>query len=128
MFSLRLDHGVTGAVFLLPPRGMATLHAGDVDAASLWRPLLRRYPTLERVFADARPLMPIKHQPAIQHRLAPAAGERWVLMPHAFAFGDPLFSTGIAWGLRPVGRLPPPVESAVSGHALPAAGVALVVN
>ncbi len=121
MYSLRFDHGVTSAGFLLTPRGMATLHAGDADAASLWRTLLRRYPTLERVFADARPLMPIKHQPAIQHRLARAAGERWVLMPHAFAFVDPLFSTGIAWGLRAVERLALAFESAVGGHRVPSA-------
>src|SRR5258706_7723039 len=115
MYSLRFDHGVTSAGFLLTPRGMATLHAGDADAASLWRTLLRRYPTLERVFADARPLMPIKHQPAIQHRLARAAGERWVLMPHAFAFVDPLFSTSIPWGLRAGERLSLAFQSAPCG-------------
>src|SRR5260221_11088352 len=115
MFSLRLDHGVTGAVFLLPPRGMATLHAGDVDAASLWRTLLRRYPTLERVFADARPLMPIKHQPAIQHRLARAAGEPWGLMPHPFACVDPPFSPRIPRGLRAVERPSLPFEPRPGG-------------
>src|SRR5260221_13458006 len=122
MYSLRSAQGVTSAGFLLTPRGMATLHAGDAEAASLWRPLLRRYPTLERVFADARPLMPIKHQPAIQHRLARAAGERWVLMPHAFAFVDPLFSTGIAWGLRAVERLAARFESALCGHPVASPG------
>ncbi len=121
MYSLRFDHGVTSAGFLLTPRGMATLNAGDADASSLWRTLLRRYPTLERVFAEARPLMPIKRQPAIQHRLTRAAGERWVLMPHAFAFVDPLFSTGIAWGLRAVERLALAFEAAVAGQRVPSA-------
>ena len=41
----------------------------------------------------------------MQHRLTRAAGARWALMPHAYAFVDPLFSTGIAWGLRAVERL-----------------------
>ena len=48
-------------------------------------------------FADARPLMPMKFRSCIQHRLTRAAEDRWALMPHAYAFVDPLFSTGIAW-------------------------------
>jgi FADH2 O2-dependent halogenase len=49
--------------------------------------------------------MPIAFRPSIQHRLERAAGHRWLLLPHAFAFVDPLFSTGIAWSLRAVERL-----------------------
>jgi FADH2 O2-dependent halogenase len=63
--------------------------------------------------------MPIKLQPAIQHRVTRAAGERWVLMPHAYAFVDPLFSTGIAWGLRAVERLGLAFESAAGGTRVP---------
>ncbi|MDQ6871518.1 MAG: FAD-dependent monooxygenase, partial [Gemmatimonadota bacterium] len=101
MYSLRFDDGVTSAGFLLTPRGTSSLKAGhDTDAASLWRELLRRYPTLDDAFADATPLMPVAFRSRIQHRLRCAAGERWALMPHAFAFVDPLFSTGIAWSLR----------------------------
>ena len=71
----------------------------------LWRTLLARYPTIGARFADATPLMPIAFRPRIQHRLTRAAGERWAMLPHAYAFVDPLFSTGIAWGLRAVERL-----------------------
>jgi len=49
--------------------------------------------------------MPLVYRPRIQHRLARAAGERWAMLPHAFAFVDPLFSTGIAWSLRALERL-----------------------
>jgi FADH2 O2-dependent halogenase len=49
--------------------------------------------------------MPIAYRDVIQHRLTRAAGERWAMLPHAFAFVDPLFSTGIAWSLRAVERL-----------------------
>ncbi len=117
MYSLRFDDGVTSAGFLLTPRGMASL--GAVDAASLWRKLLARYPTLAAAFADATPLMPIAFSPAIQHRLTRAAGERWALMPHAYAFVDPLFSTGIAWGLRAVERLALAFESVSHGRRIP---------
>jgi FADH2 O2-dependent halogenase len=119
MYSLRFDHGVTSAGFLLTPRAMSALNASEMDAASLWRTLLGRYPTIARTFAEATPLMPIAFQPVIQHRLARAAGERWALMPHAFAFVDPLFSTGIAWGLRAVERLALAFESAAAGSRVP---------
>jgi FADH2 O2-dependent halogenase len=117
MYSLRFDDGVTSAGFLLTPRAAATLNTAD--AVSLWRGLLLRYPTLASAFADATPLMPIAFRPVIQHRLARAAGERWALMPHAYAFVDPLFSTGIAWSLRAVERLALAFESAASTRRVP---------
>jgi FADH2 O2-dependent halogenase len=120
MYSLRFDDGVTSAGFQLTPRGMASLGLDGGDAPALWNALLRRYPTIERAFADATPLMPIAFRPLIQHRLTRAAGERWAMMPHAYAFVDPLFSTGIAWGLRAVERLALAFEDAKSGTRVPA--------
>ena len=55
----------------------------------------------------------------IQHRLTRAVGERWALMPHAYAFVDPLFSTGIAWSLRAVERLALAFEAAANGRRVP---------
>lgn len=121
MYSLRFDHGVTSAGFLLTPRGLASLTANaPVDASSLWRTVLGRYPTLESAFANATPLMPVAFRPMVQHRLTRAAGDRWVLMPHTYAFVDPLFSTGIAWSLRAVERLALAFESAASSRRAPA--------
>jgi len=120
MYSLRFDHGVTSAGFLLSPRGLASLNFLETsDAEAAWRALLRRYPTLANVFAESTPLMPIAFRPLIQHRLTRAAGERWALMPHAYAFVDPLFSTGIAWSLRAVERLGLAFESATYGRRVP---------
>jgi FADH2 O2-dependent halogenase len=130
MYSLRFDDSVTSAGFLLTPRGIASLKSwgtgiaalnssGAADAVSVWRELLQRYPTLAAAFARATPLMPISFLPAIQHRLTRAAGERWALMPHAYAFVDPLFSTGIAWGLRGVERLALAFESAARNRRVP---------
>jgi tetracycline 7-halogenase / FADH2 O2-dependent halogenase len=119
MYSLRFDDGVTSAGFLLHPRGAASLGTSSDDPRELWRALLERYPTIGRAFGDAEPLMPIAYLPRIQHRLTCAVGARWALMPHAYAFVDPLFSTGIAWGLRAVERLGLAFESAVHRGRVP---------
>ena len=106
MYSLRFDDGITSAGFLLTPRGLSSLALPDhADAATVWQTLVARYPTLATIFAESSPVMPIAFRPLIQHRLTRATGERWLLMPHAYAFVDPLFSTGIAWSLRAVERL-----------------------
>ena len=41
------------------------------------------------------------------------------MLPHAYAFVDPLFSTGIAWGLRAVERLGLMFEEAASSGRVP---------
>ncbi len=122
MYSLGFDHGVTSAGFLLSPRGLESLQAGKpMDAEAMWSILLARYPSIGHVFADARPIMPIAFRPTIQHRLARATGPRWALLPHAYAFVDPLFSTGISWSLRGVERLGLAFEEAVHGSRIPGA-------
>ena len=98
MYSLRFDHGVTSAGFLLRDRLRGA-------PEQLWQHLLRRYPTIGALFGDAKALRPITFKPRIQHRLTRAAGDRWAMLPHAYAFVDPLFSTGIAWSLRAIERL-----------------------
>jgi tetracycline 7-halogenase / FADH2 O2-dependent halogenase len=117
MYSLRFDDGVTSAGILLSPNRGRALAASSAD--EMWRTVLDRYPTLARLFAGARPRFPLKHIPQIQHRLAHAAGERWALLPHAYAFVDPLFSTGIAWGLRGVERIVSAFERAKPGTGVP---------
>jgi FADH2 O2-dependent halogenase len=120
MYSLRFDDGVTSAGFLLTPTGASSLKYGSgADARMLWDELLDRYPTLAAAVSEAKPLMPIAFRPVIQQRLTRSAGDRWALMPHAYAFVDPLFSTGIAWGLRAVERLALAFESAAGGARVP---------
>ena len=115
MYSLRLDDGVTSAGFLLTPRGVASVgEAATGGAERLWTTMLERYPTIGAAFGDATPTMPIAWLPRIQHRLTRASGPRWAMLPHAYAFVDPLFSTGIAWGLRAVERLGLMFEHAAS--------------
>ena len=118
MYSLQFDHGVTSAGFALTPQGMTRLGSMN-DPERLWALLLERYPTIGAVFANASPVMPIRFVPAVQHRLTHAAGERWVMLPHAYAFVDPLFSTGIAWSLRAIERLASTFEVHADTRAIP---------
>lgn len=111
MYSLRFDDGVTSAGFLLTPAGLHAVR-GAAAPDAMWSTLLERYPTLDELFADAVPRFPIRFHSEVQHRLTRAAGERWVLMPHAYAFVDPLFSTGITWSLLAVERLALAFENA----------------
>ncbi|HJP86647.1 MAG TPA: tryptophan 7-halogenase [Gemmatimonadaceae bacterium] len=119
MYSLRFDDGVTSAGFLLTPRGAGSVERAAGGAEAMWRELLRRYPLLDDAFHGATAVMPVCYRRDIQHRLARAGGERWLLMPHAFAFVDPLFSTGIAWSLRAVERLALELEYAAAGARVP---------
>jgi tetracycline 7-halogenase / FADH2 O2-dependent halogenase len=106
MYTLRFDHGVVSAGLLATPKGARRLSlANGGDASRSWGALLSRYPSLATQFQDARPVFPVRFAGRVQHRLAQAAGDRWVLLPHTFAFVDPLFSTGIAWSLLAVERL-----------------------
>jgi FADH2 O2-dependent halogenase len=116
MYSLRFDHGVTSAGFVVRADRGRSLTDAENPVAS-WRHLLARYPTIAACFADATPLFPIAARPLIQHRLTRAAGDRWLLLPHAFAFVDPLFSTGIAWALRAIERVALAFEK--SSHGSP---------
>ena len=104
MYELPFDHGVVSAGFVLEheaiPRGFAHL---EPEAA--FRRALGRYPTLEALFASAKPVRPLGFITRIQHRLERAAGRDWALLPHAFCFLSPMFSTGIAWSLLAVERL-----------------------
>lgn len=106
MYALRFDDDVVSAGLLATPAGARRLSlAGGADASLGWQALLARYPSLGAQFADSQPVFPVRFAGRVQHRLARAAGARWVALPHTFAFVDPLFSTGIAWSLLAVERL-----------------------
>jgi len=100
MYVLPFDHGTVSAGFVVSGDQLA-----DLPPDRAWTHLLERYPTLRDQFASARPTRPLGKIPHLQHRLAQASGDRWALLPHAYCFLSPLFSTGIAWSLLAVERL-----------------------
>jgi FADH2 O2-dependent halogenase len=104
MYVLPFDHGTVSAGFVIAET-QAREELASLSPDQAWEHLLTRYPTLRDQFAPATPARPIGKIPRLQHRLAQAAGDGWALLPHAFCFLSPLFSTGIAWSLLAVERL-----------------------
>lgn len=104
MYVLPFDHGVVSAGFVLEDGDdWRSLSALGPDGA--WRAMLDRYPSIAAQFGDARAVHPLGIAPRLQRRLQRAAGPNWALLPHAFFFLSPLYSTGIAWSLLGVERL-----------------------
>ncbi len=100
LYELRFDSGLVSAGLLVEgglPEG--------IDAPAAWRAMLDRYPSLAAQFEKATPTRPLRTVPLIQYRRGAAGGPRWAALPHAYAFIDPLYSTGIAWSLLGVERL-----------------------
>ncbi len=104
MYQLPFDHGVVSAGFVVE-HGDLWEKLSRLPPEAAFRHLLERYPALKEQFATARPTRPVAVIPRLQRRSASAAGPGWALLPHAFAFWSPMFSTGIAWSLLGVERL-----------------------
>jgi FADH2 O2-dependent halogenase len=99
---LRFNNGVTSAGVMYdgerrPPEA--------VEPAAEWAALLRRYPSVGRQFARARPVQPWVRTGRIQRRARRAAGADWAALAHAAYFLDPLFSSGNAHSLLTIERL-----------------------
>ena len=98
MYLLRFDDGLVSA-------GILSGEFGRADPETAWQAWLKRFPAIERQFAGATPVRDLAMAGPLQYRLAQAVGERWLLLPHAYGFVDPLYSTGIAWSLLGVERV-----------------------
>ncbi|MDA8017581.1 MAG: FAD-dependent oxidoreductase [Thermoanaerobaculia bacterium] len=89
---------------------------GSADAESTLRSFLSRFPTLDAQFRDALPVSPWQVRENLAYRRTASSADRWLLLPGAYCFLDPLFSTGIAWSLLGVER----ARDVLCGHASPA--------
>jgi tetracycline 7-halogenase / FADH2 O2-dependent halogenase len=124
MYVLRFDpedaagRAPASAGFVLRRAAAAELAGLGPEAA--FAEMLRRYPSLAATFAGARPVRPVGRVARLARRTARSHGRRWLLLPHAYAFFDPLFSTGIAWSLAGVERA---AELLAGAGPPPAAGL-----
>jgi FADH2 O2-dependent halogenase len=125
MYVLPFDHGVASVGVLLRRQELERLgESGIEQPAAIWETVLSRYPTLQQQFSGATTVQPLRRVSRVQHRLTEAAGRDWAMLPHAFAFLDPMFSVGIAWSLRGVERLALILGEARRDDGLDAAAVA----
>ena len=107
MYQLRFDDGTTSAGFVVD-EARAAERGVVLDwsrAERCFSHLLQRYDALALQFEGSRALRPLAATGRLQRRLQHAAGHGWALLPHSFAFYDPLYSTGMAWSLLAVERL-----------------------
>jgi len=103
MWVLRFNNGLTSAGVSVSDAFAAEL--GLVEGAPAWERLLARLPGVARQFDQAKPVHPFQFVPRMAFRSGAIAGDRWVLLPHAAGFVDPLFSTGFVLTLLGVERL-----------------------
>jgi len=67
----------------------------DLSAEEEFRQFADRFPVVKRQFEQARSVRTWVKTGRIQYRSDALAGDRWMVMPHAASFVDPLFSSGL---------------------------------
>jgi FADH2 O2-dependent halogenase len=100
---LRFNNGVTSAGVLYD--GERRPADASVSPEAEWADLLRRYPSVGRQFARARPVQPWVRTGRVQRKARRVAGDDWAMLAHAAYFLDALFSSGNAHSLLTVERL-----------------------
>ncbi len=103
MWVLRFNNGVTSAGFAL--NGDVSRPDETIAPEVEFERYLRRWPSVARQFARARPVQPWVRTRRMQRQARRVAGEDWALLAHAAYFLDPLFSSGNAHTLLTIGRL-----------------------
>lgn len=113
MWVLRFNNGITSAGFT-----SRAASDGGRPAADLWREWMARFPSVAEQFAGAVPVREFTRMAPMAFRTRRAAGPRWLQLPMAAGFVDPLLSTGFPLTLLGVERVARLVE-----EGLPAEGV-----
>ncbi|HYQ43568.1 MAG TPA: tryptophan 7-halogenase [Polyangiaceae bacterium] len=70
-----------------------------------FRAFIARFPSIAPQFADATAIRAWTRSDRVQFSSTRAVGDRFCLVPHAFGFVDPLFSTGLTMSLHAVNML-----------------------
>jgi FADH2 O2-dependent halogenase len=70
--------------------------SADLSPGEEFAAFAARFPAVERIFADARPVRNWVSTGRLQYSSTRTIGDRWCLMSHAAGFIDPLFSRGLS--------------------------------
>ncbi len=77
----------------------------ELSPEAEFRSFIGRFPSIARQFEGAQAIRDWIRAPRIQFWSKACAGERFCLMPHAFSFIDPLFSSGLSVSLAALNML-----------------------
>lgn len=100
---LQFNNGITSAGVAATDSCAAQLQLSD--GALAWDRLMGRIPALKDQFAASKAEQRFIHIPRLSFRSGKVAGRRWVLLPSAAGFVDPLLSTGFPLTLLGISRL-----------------------
>jgi FADH2 O2-dependent halogenase len=100
---LHFNNGITSAGVAATDSVSSDLRLAE--GAPAWRRLLDLLPAARQQFVHATATRPFTHLPRLSFRSAQVTGPRWVLLPSAAGFVDPLLSTGFPLTLLGVARL-----------------------
>ncbi len=103
MWVLPFNNGITSAGVSVSRELGRELVLEEGEPA--WERIRSRLPSVAQQFANARPIRPFTHLPRLSFRSAVLHGPRWVMLPSAAGFLDPLLSTGFALTLQGIRRL-----------------------
>ncbi len=109
MWVLQFNNGITSAGVAATTAAAERL--GLQNGETAWLNLLTQMPRVQKQFAHAQPIRPFTHIPQLSFRSGTLSGKRWVLLPSAAGFADPLFSTGFALTLLGITRLAAVIET-----------------
>jgi FADH2 O2-dependent halogenase len=100
---LKFNNGITSAGVAATEEVAKELRLKEGEPA--WRRLLSRLPSLQQVFQSSRAVVPFIHAPRLPFQSGVVAGSRWILLPYAAGFVDPLLSTGFPLSLLGITRI-----------------------
>ncbi|MDW5266576.1 MAG: tryptophan 7-halogenase [Edaphobacter sp.] len=100
---LQFNNGVTSAGVAATDKAFSRLQLANREPA--WKRLIESIPVLREQFANAKAERPFTHIERLSFLSETIHGKRWVLLPSAAGFIDPLLSTGFPLTLLGVSRL-----------------------
>jgi FADH2 O2-dependent halogenase len=107
---LQFNNGITSAGVAATSEAALRLRLGEGESA--WLNLLSLIPGLQKQFTGARNIRPFTHAPKLSFRSGTVSGKRWMMLPSAAGFVDPLLSTGFALTLLGISRLSELIQQA----------------
>jgi len=108
---IRFDNGVTSVGLMLD---RSIYPDNDLPAEEEFWSFVRRFPTVYAQFSAAQAVRPYVKTGRVQFNSPIIVGDRFLLTPHAAAFVDPLFSTGVDLTTAFIARAAPLIRRMVT--------------